>query len=172
VELAFPWKVLAEHARHAGPPEEGEQWRIDFSRVEWQITHTNGAYQKVPNTPEDNWIWSPPGVVDMHRPEMWGLLQFTKQPATSNVTVAPIPGKSARDLAMDIYYAQRDFRAAHGAWATNLTELGWSAPPLPAGVTLPELTPTADGYACAVAFQDGGRQRVWRVRQDRLLVLD
>ena len=34
VEIAFPWKVLSEHARHAGPPGEGEQWRIDFSRVE------------------------------------------------------------------------------------------------------------------------------------------
>jgi len=171
VELAFPWKALAEHARHAGPPAEGEQWRIDFSRVEWQITHTNGGYQKVPKTPEDNWIWSPPGVVDMHRPEMWGLLQFTKQPATSPVTVRPIPGKPARDLALDIYYGQRDFRAAHATWATNLTQLGWSAP-LPPGVTAPELTPTADGYACAVGFQDGGQQRVWRVRQDRLLKLD
>ena len=56
VEIAFPWKVLSEHARHAGPPAEGEQWRIDFSRVEWQITTTGGVYQKVPNTPEDNWF--------------------------------------------------------------------------------------------------------------------
>ena len=48
VEIAFPWKVLAEHARHAGPPTEGEQWRIDFSRVEWQITTNGGVYKKVP----------------------------------------------------------------------------------------------------------------------------
>ena len=25
--------------------------------------------------PEDNWFWSPQGVVDMHRPEMWGIRQ-------------------------------------------------------------------------------------------------
>ena len=172
VELAFPWRALAARARHAGPPNEGEQWRLDFSRVEWQITHTNGGYQKVPNTPEDNWVWSPQGVVDMHRPEMWGQLQFTRQPVGQAVAITPIPGKPARDLALDIYYAQRDFWAAHLAWATNLAQLGWSAPAASPGVGAPELTPTADGYACAVTFQDAGRQRVWRIRQDRLLTLD
>src|ERR1017187_2708147 len=103
VEIAFPWKVLGEHARHAGPPNESEQWRINFSRVEWQITHTNGAYQKVPATPEDNWGWSPQGVVDMHRPEMWGVVQFTQQAAKEKIAVAEIPGKPARNLALEIY---------------------------------------------------------------------
>ncbi len=172
VEIAFPWKVLAEHARHAGPPVEGEQWRLNFSRVEWQITHTSGAYQKIPNTPEDNWVWSPQGVVDMHRPEMWGVLQFTKQPVKGKISVAEIPGKSAHDLALEIYYAQRDFLAAHKRWATNLTELDLNFQKLPPGVETPVLEPTADGYACSVMFRDGERQRVWRIRQDRLLKLD
>jgi poly(3-hydroxybutyrate) depolymerase len=172
VELAFPWKVLAEHARHAGPPNEGEQWRINFSRVEWQITHINGAYQKIPDTPEDNWVWSPQGVVDMHRPEMWGLLQFTKQPANEKISIAEIPGKPARDLALEVYYAQRDFQAAHKCWATNLVQLGLSSQTLPPGVEAPALALTADGYTCSVAFKDGEKQRVWRVRQDRLLKLD
>jgi hypothetical protein len=172
LEIAFPWKVLAEHARHPGPPAEGEQWRIDFSRVEWQITTNGGVYKKVPHTPEDNWIWSPPGVVDMHRPEMWGLLQFTRQPASVIVPVAPIPGKRARDLALEIYYAQRDFWKAHQRWATNLAELTWSNRPLPSGLEPPALEPTSDGYACSVAFNDGARRRVWRIRQDRLLKLD
>ncbi len=67
VELAFPWKVLAQHARHGGHPKEGEQWRIDFSRVEWQITTNGNKYQKVPKRSEDNWVWSPQGVIDMHQ---------------------------------------------------------------------------------------------------------
>ena len=172
LEIAFPWKVLAQHAPHAGPPTEGEQWRIDFSRVEWQITTHGGAYQKVPHTPEDNWVWSPPGVVDMHRPEMWGLLQFTRQPPSQEVPVAAIAGKPARDLALDIYYAQRDFWKARKRWATNLLELAWNTPDLPAGLEPPVLEPTPDGYACSVAFNDGQRRRVWRIRQDRLLKLD
>jgi hypothetical protein len=172
VEIAFPWKVLAEHARHPGPPTEGEQWRIDFSRVEWQITTSGGVYKKAPNTPEDNWVWSPPGVVDMHRPEMWGLLQFTRQPASAEVPVAPIPGKPARDVALEIYYAQRDFWTAHKCWTANMAELARNPRLLPPGVEPPVLEPTSDGYACSVIYKDGERRRVWRIRQDRLLKLD
>jgi len=175
VELAFPWKVLSQHARHAGPPGEGEQWRIDFSRVEWQVAITNGVYQKIAGKPEDNWVWSPSGVVDMHRPEMWGVVQFTTQPAKESVSVAPIAGKSARDLVMEVYYAERDFWKQHGRWATNLTELseeGMPATKLAPGVSTPVVEPSSDGYTCSAAFDVGGRQRTWRIRQDRLLALD
>jgi hypothetical protein len=172
VEIAFPWKVLSEHARHAGPPAEGEQWRINFSRVEWQITTNGGVYKKVPRTPEDNWVWSPTGVVDMHRPEMWGLLQFTRRPAGEAIAVAPIPGKPARDLALEIYYAQLDFSKAHKRWAANLVELAWNTRDLPPGVEPPVLEPSPDGYTCSVAYKEGGRRRVWHIRQDRLLKLD
>ena len=175
VELAFPWKALSEYAAHAGAPNDGEQWHIDFSRVEWQITTTNGTYQKVPKQPEDNWVWSPTGVIDMHRPEMWGLVQFITSGAPQNVTVAPPPAKPARDAVVAIYYAQRDFWNRRHAWATNveqLAEVGWNASQLPAGVASPELNTTADGYTCAAAYSDNGPQHVWRIRQDRLLKLD
>jgi predicted esterase len=172
VEIAFPWKVLSEHARHAGPPAEGEQWRVNFSRVEWQIAITNDTYAKVPNTPEDNWVWSPQGVVDMHRPEMWGLVRFTAEPAESKVEVEAIPGKTAHDAALEIYYSQRVFRAANNRWATNLAELGWNAGGPHAGSGTPLLETTEDGYACSVPFAQDGRDHVWRIRQDRLLKLD
>ena len=169
VEIAFPWKSLEVYARHPGAPDEGEQWRIDFSRVEWQITTTNGAYQKVPDRSEDNWVWSPTGVIDMHRPEMWGLLQFTKSDAAE--PVKPIVGKDVRDMALEIYHMQRDFWKDHGRWATNLTDLGWNERAWAAGADAPEITPTADGYVCSVTFFDN-TNHTWRVRQDRLLALD
>ncbi|HEX4263516.1 MAG TPA: sugar-binding protein [Verrucomicrobiae bacterium] len=172
VEIAFPWKVLSEHARHAGPPTEGEQWRINFSRVEWQVTTTNGGYAKVPHTPEDNWGWSPQGVVDMHRPEMWGRLQFTTLPSEKEVQVEPISGKAARDVALEIYYSQRVFHATNNRYATNVAALGWDAGRLPAGAGAPVLETTEDGYACSVPFTESGRDHVWRIRQDRLLKLD
>jgi hypothetical protein len=170
VEIAFPWKALTEHARHDGAPNEGEQWRVNFSRVEWRIAITNGAYVKVPETPEDNWVWSPQGVVDMHRPEMWGVVQFTSKSA--NEEISEIPGKTARDLALEIYYAQRDFWNAHQRRATNLAELNLSTASLPSDVEIPALERTSDGYACSVVFKAGERQRVWRIRHDRLLKLD
>lgn len=172
VEIAFPWKVLGEYARHPGAPNEGEQWRVNFSRVEWQISTNNGIYKKIPGVSEDNWVWSPTGVVDMHRPEMWGLVQFTRDSKNNGDPALVIPGKFARDAALDIYHAQRDFWREHSRWAQSLNELGWKTNNLPAGVESPELTPTADGYVCAVSFGDTTNRHVWRVRQDRLLALD
>jgi hypothetical protein len=168
IEIAFPWPVLEQYARHTGPPGEGEQWRIDFSRVEWQISVTNGVYEKKADVPEDNWVWSPIGVVDMHRPEMWGLLQFTRK--AGDDAVAAIPGKATRDFVLEMYHAQRDFWDEHGRWATNLIEL--EPGQTPAGVESPELTLTPDGYVCAAAFQDSSGRHIWRVRQDRRLTLD
>lgn len=80
VEMALPWKALGEFAHQATPPADGDQWRVNFSRVEWQHELVAGQYRKIANTKEDNWVWSPQGVVDMHRPEMWGIVRFSKVP--------------------------------------------------------------------------------------------
>ena len=79
VEMALPWQVLGEFAHQAAPPLDGDQWRVNFSRVEWQHEIVGGKYRKVPNTKEDNWVWSPQGVVDMHQPEKWGYVRFSRQ---------------------------------------------------------------------------------------------
>lgn len=67
LEIAIPWTAFA--SRQSVPqPQEGTTWRINFSRVEW----------KPGNPKEDNWVWSPQGVVNMHVPERWGYLTFKK----------------------------------------------------------------------------------------------
>lgn len=76
VELALPWTSLAEAAGCPAPPRDGDVWRMNCSRVEWQTRVVDGRYEKIPNTPENNWIWSPQGVIDMHRPEQWGRVEF------------------------------------------------------------------------------------------------
>ena len=65
LEIAYP--LDAFRARQAVPaPAPGTVWRINFSRVEWK-----------PGQPkEDNWVWSPQGLIDMHVPEHWGYLHF------------------------------------------------------------------------------------------------
>ena len=80
VEFALPWKTLAEAAHRPAPPHDGDTWRVNFSRVEWETRVVSGRYEKVPNTPEDNWVWSPQGVINMHMPEKWGYLQFSMLP--------------------------------------------------------------------------------------------
>lgn len=78
VEIAFPWKVLAVYAHKPAPPRPGDEWRVNFSRVQWQHRIVDGKYQKVPDTKEDNWVWSPQGVVNMHIPEKWGRVRFIR----------------------------------------------------------------------------------------------
>ena len=76
--------------------------------------------------PEHNWVWSPQGVIDMHRPERWGYLQFsTATPGTA--PFRPDPTAAARDLLHRVYYAQRDYRKANGKYAASPADLGLSA---------------------------------------------
>jgi hypothetical protein len=76
VEIAFPWKVLAEFAHKPAPPRSGDEWRVNFSRVQWKLEVVDGKYRKIANTKEDNWVWSPQGAVNMHIPEKWGRVRF------------------------------------------------------------------------------------------------
>ncbi len=75
VEVAFPFAGLAAHGG-GNPPRTGDRWRLNFSRVEWTHAVAAGRYVKVPGRAEDNWVWSPQGVVDMHQPEHWGFVTF------------------------------------------------------------------------------------------------
>ena len=79
VELAFPWAVLRDFARRPAPPRDGDQWRVNFSRVEWPIDIVDNAYRKPAGAKEDNWVWSPQGVIDMHKPDMWGVVTFKRK---------------------------------------------------------------------------------------------
>jgi len=63
VELSIPLKSLQKEgadfpARHV--------WRANFSRVEWLKKEG----------PEENWVWSPTGIIDIHIPERWGFIDF------------------------------------------------------------------------------------------------
>ena len=91
LEWAIPWVDLqppaahrataADTARGGKPPQPGQEWRINFSRVEWGLVKVDqGGYEKIKDAPEDNWVWSPQGVVDMHQPEHWGRVRFVGPP--------------------------------------------------------------------------------------------
>ncbi|HEY6412097.1 MAG TPA: carbohydrate-binding family 9-like protein [Edaphobacter sp.] len=65
VEIAIPWTAFRSRLP-VERPVPGTEWRINFSRVEWKTGQAN----------EDNWVWSPQGVINMHIPEKWGYLRF------------------------------------------------------------------------------------------------
>ena len=111
VEIAIPWSALrppdgfeAEGGRETVPrsagavgdvaeraaagrapgmaPAPGDEWRVNFSRVQWPLVIVDGRYSKArepvdwSDHPEDNWVWSPQGEIDMHIPERWGVVRF------------------------------------------------------------------------------------------------
>lgn len=77
VEIAIPWTAFASRAP-VRRPEPGESWRVNFSRVEWRAEGSGRQYRKVPGKPEDNWVWSPQGLINMHVPEHWGYVEFVR----------------------------------------------------------------------------------------------
>jgi len=78
LEIAFPWSAFNRGPRPAVPPKTGETWRMNFSRVEWPVVINNGKYEKPKGSKEDNWVWSPQGVINMHVPEKWGFVTFVE----------------------------------------------------------------------------------------------
>jgi hypothetical protein len=68
VEMAFPWSAFASRAP-VTRPHAGDTWRVNFSRVEWR---------HVPGEKEDNWVWSPQGLINMHVPDRWGYVRFER----------------------------------------------------------------------------------------------
>jgi WD40 repeat protein len=158
VEIAIPWDIV--HALNAKRPvvvpRDGDQWRINFSRVEWRWDIANGRYVRRKDRREDNWVWSPQGVVNMHQPETWGYVQFsTAAPGTA--TSQPDPAGPAKHVLHRIYYAQKKFAKEKGRYAHTLAELG---------LALPALLEADDDHFQATV-EDAGRK--WHIREDSLV---
>ena len=162
VEIAFPWAVLAECAHRSTPPGNGDQWKINFSRVEWQAEAKDGQYVKMVDSAtgksfsEHNWVWSPQGLIAMHYPEMWGMVQFTPAVAgAESVAFTPDPADSARWALRQIYYAERNYHFRHGTYTSDITSLALDAI-APAGFQWPpKFEATARQFEAQAASRDG-----------------
>jgi hypothetical protein len=169
VEIKWPWKGLKELSGVAMPPKDGDQWRINFSRVEWDTEIADGKYRKVKGKPEYNWVWSPQGVIDMHRPERWGYLQFSAaKPGAAEFR--PDPDWALRDLLHRTYYAQRAYRAKNGKYATDVADLGLKD--ADAKRLSLEATRTAFEASITATRTTSEKPRRWTIAQDARLWRD
>jgi len=166
VELAFPWEALGKLSKQPAPPRDGDQWRVNFSRVEWQFDVVDGKYSRVKDRRDENWVWSPQGVMDMHRPETWGYVQFSTA-APGQATFRPDPAGPARHLLHRIYYAQRAYRKENVCYAPTLAELGLADVREETLTGPPELEADGERFRATVDVKlpGGGSQR-WRIRED------
>jgi hypothetical protein len=73
VELALPWsglEILAKGDGRSLPPNDGDVWRMDFSRF--------NTYKAAPPSKDSGgWAWSSHGVWDSHVPECFTYVEFT-----------------------------------------------------------------------------------------------
>jgi hypothetical protein len=174
VEIALPFAVLKECI--PGKPDRpaaGDQWRVNFSRVEYRVDVDNGRYVKVKDAgtgrplPEDNWTWTPQGVINIHYPEMWGYVQFSSK--------LPGKGKDKFERRVDdvratwalrrIYYAERAYFDENMRFSADLGVLGledvlriWAKPPV---------IQTTSSLFEAISEAKGGE--TWHIRQDGLV---
>lgn len=129
VEMAIPFKALRLGVA-TQIPKENQVWKINFSRVQWQTEVVDGIYKRKndPVTgkilPEDNWVWSAPGLINMHYPERWGLLQFTTKTAGDQKVAFQLPAdEELRKYLWLVYYKQKKYHIENKKYATNLTDL-------------------------------------------------
>ena len=175
VELAIPWAAFSDSGRTRAPPHAGDTWRVNFSRVQWDLDADSVAYRKRLDAatgkplPEHNWVWSPQGAVNMHMPELWGRVRFAGPDGGGGARAdeeAAARDEAARDeerrwALRRVYYGQRAYRRANRAWATSLSALGIGA--LPPGLTM---RAAGDGWEASLPSPGGGA--AWHIRADGL----
>lgn len=171
VEVALPWEILKECAPGGKLPGPGDQWRINFSRVEWDTEVMKGAYhvRTSPVTgkrlPESNWVWSPQGLVNMHYPEMWGVLQFSqKTVGEGKDTWVPDPDAMVKWQLRKLYYKQRNYFSINGRYATVLKELGINNPDEEGFSVVPEIQTTNNLFE--ITLPGSMVNESWHIRQD------
>lgn len=89
VEVKVPIKYIIENVSNAEWPKEGTLWRVAFSRVVYHLRRSsaqNGYFEpfykfdieRLQAHKERNFVWPPTYMYDIHMPDMWGGMVFTK----------------------------------------------------------------------------------------------
>lgn len=126
VEVAIPFAVLRQCTPASQPPKAGDFYRMNFSRVQWKVDIADGRFCKRLNPetgkplPEDNWVWAPTGVVNIHYPELWAFVFFVKDGMETPV----IPEDEYRKWELrKLYYAQQAVLDRDGRYTGDLSTL-------------------------------------------------
>jgi hypothetical protein len=125
VEMKIPVKSL-KYFGEGHRIKANEIWKINFSRVHWHYDSTENGYIKRKDEtgkilPEENWVWSPIGLVNMHYPERWGHIKFVER---SDQQFLDNSYLAIEKIAWNLFYLQQLYKSEHKLYATSLTELG------------------------------------------------
>jgi len=128
IEVAIPWKTFKGASDTHLPPKDEDQWRVNFSRVQYNINLSKNRYSKKKDSngkdlAEMNWVWSPQGLIAMHAPETWGIVQFSKSNPNSNVEFKFQKDEEARWALRELYYQQKTYSLNHAKYSNNISNL-------------------------------------------------
>ena len=113
VEMAIPHKAITRNFNN--PLKAGNVWRLNFSRVQWL---KKGG-------PEENWVWSPTGEINMHAPNQWGFLMFSDKKVGEGSDVFSYPyNMEAYKLLWAMFYVQLDSMSKNGQYICSLDGMG------------------------------------------------
>jgi hypothetical protein len=136
VEMAIPLAAPAILGGVSKVPANGDTWRINFARVEWRgplvLSTEIKNYKPEKLAAMEKLIrgcWSPQGVINMHRPETWGYVQFYRQPSGSSAFFVPDPTEWTRYALHKVLYAEKWNYTNVGAYADSLDLLGLDKTP-------------------------------------------
>lgn len=152
-EIVMPFETLKECNGNKSP-QEGDFWRINFSRVQWKVDVVDGKYIKRTDPvskkvlPEDNWVWSPTGIVNMHYPELWGFVFFTEGSEQYKIPADEYKKWELRKL----YYAQHAYFDENGSFTTDISKLTDKTP-----VISPKIQITDNWFEMSCKAEDGKR---------------
>lgn len=127
LEVVIPFAAVTECYPGKAKPAPGDFYRLNFSRVQWLTDIQDGRYVKriSPETgrflPEDNWVWAPTGVINIHYPELWGFLFFVDEGMTQ---LPSIPDDEYRKWELrKLYYAENIYFDLYGRYTDSLQTL-------------------------------------------------
>ena len=170
VEIAIPWSALKEFAPQRRRPRGGEQWRVNFSRVDWDMEIKNGQYQKAKNPktgktlPEHNWVWSPTGFIAMHMPEQWGYVQFSNRDGTKREAFLEKPDEAIKWALWQMYFQQIQHHKKYKKYSDSIKN--FTIPALHKGACSfqPKVYTTPNWFEITSSSCDG--KGYWTIRMD------
>lgn len=154
VEIAFPLKVLMQCAGRKGLPNSGEQWRVDFTRVEWGVESSGGKYKRN-DRQTDYWAWSPTGLIDFHYPEMYGYVQFSENTVGTNQdSFIQSREEYVKWVLRQIFYKEKAYYSDHGTYTNDLGELKFVKESIPGCQWPPRVETATDFFEISVLSSD------------------
>ena len=120
--------------------------------MHWDTEIKDGKYLKT-DTPEFNWVWSPQGLIYMHMPQFWGLVQFSnKAPGKEKVSFVDSEIDRVKWSLRQVYYRERNYFFRNNRYTASLKALNLMEKPVEGVPWPPEIVLTPSGWEASLIW--------------------